>query len=171
MNRKKDSWTNIYSVMMKNSSHPINTAFESLNTVTSLVQHTFTDGNDIPKSSYMYSILFNFITLQGRLGFATTLSFWSCVQLPKWCWQSIHVSSFILSLHFFFCLPLPISSTVPRRLVFAKLKDLEMWPNHLSFHCLAMVRSLFNGWLADWLFLRTSLLGTWSLYEIFNILR
>ena len=120
------------------------------------------------------SILFYPITLEGRRGttdeFATIpfhLDLFSAalVELAK----SIPVHSLILSSHLFFCLPLFLFPfTVPCRIVFAKPEDLETWPNHLSFRFLTRVRS---SPMAAWIFLRTSSLVTWSLYEMFNSLR
>ena len=124
-----------------------------------------------------YSILFYPITLEGRRGttdeFATTpfhLDLFSAalVELAK----SIPVHSLILSFHLFFCLPLFLFPfTVPCRIVFAKPEDLETWPNHLSFRFLTKVRSSSYSPMAAWIFLRTSSLVTWSLYEMFNSLR
>ena len=124
-----------------------------------------------------YSILFYPITLEGRLGttdeFATIpfhLDLFSAalVELAK----SIPVNSLILSSHLFFCLPLFLFPfTVPCRIVFAKPEDLETWPNHLSFRFLTRVRSLSYSPMAAWIFLQTSSLVTWSLYEMSNSLR
>ena len=124
-----------------------------------------------------YSILFYPITLEGRRGttdeFATTtfhLDLFSAalVELAK----SIPVHSLILSSHLFFCLPLFLFPfTVPCRIVFAKPEDLETWPNHLSFRFLTRVRSSSYSPMAAWIFLRTSSLVTWSLYEMFYSLR
>ena len=127
-------------------------------------------------SILFYSILFYPITLEGRRGttdeFATTpfhLDLFSAalVELAK----SIPVHSLILSSHLFFCLPLFLFPfTVPCRIVFAKPEDLETWPNHLSFRFLTRVRSSSYSPMAAWIFLRTSSLVTWSLYEMFNSL-
>ena len=123
------------------------------------------------------SILFYPIALGGRRGttdeFATIpfhLGLFSAalVELAK----SIPVHSLILSSHLFFCLPLFLFPfTVPCRIVFAKPEDLEAWPNHLSFRFLTRVRSSSYSPMAAWIFLRTSSLVTWSLYEMFNSLR
>ena len=125
----------------------------------------------------MILFLFYPITLEGRRGttdeFATTpfhLDLFSAalVELAK----SIPVHSLILSSHLFFCLPLFLFPfTVPCRIVFAKPEDLETWPNHLSFRFLTRVRSSSYSPMAAWIFLRTSSLVTWSLYEMFNSLR
>ena len=119
-----------------------------------------------------YSILFYPITLEGRRGttdkFATIpfhLDLFSAalVELTK----SIPVHSLILSSHLFFCLPLFLFPfTVPCRIVFAKPVDLET--NYLSFCFLTRVRSSSYSPMAAWIFLRTSSLVTWSLYEMFN---
>ena len=124
----------------------------------------------------IFSILFYPITLEGRRGttdeFATIpfhLDLFSAalVELAK----SIPVHSLILSSHLFFCLPLFFPFTVPCRIVFAKPEDLETWPNHLSFRFLTTVRSSSYSPMAAWIFLRTSSLVTWSLYEMFISLR
>ena len=127
--------------------------------------------------SQFYSILFYPITLEGRRGstdeFATIpfhLDLFSAalVELAK----SIPVHSLILSSHLFFCLPLFLFPfTVPCRNVFANSEDLETWPNHLSFRFLTRVRSSSYSPMAAWIFLRTSSLVTWSLYEMFYSLR
>ena len=118
-----------------------------------------------------YSILFYPITLEGRRGtkdeFAT-ISFHlvlfsaALVELAK----SIPVYSLILSSYLFFCLPLFLCPftvplflcpfSVPCRIFFAKPEDLEMWPNHLSFCFLTMVRSSSYSPMTAWIFLRTS---------------
>ena len=129
--------------------------------------------------SPLLTILFYPITLEGRRGttdeFATIpfhLDLFSAalVELVK----SIPVHSLILSSHLFFCLPLFFFFffffIVPCRIVFAKQEDLETSPNHLSFRILTRVRSSTYSPNA-WIFLRTSSLVTWSLYEMFNSLR
>ena len=122
-----------------------------------------------------YSILVYPITLEGRRGttdeFATTpfvLDLFSAalVKLAK----SIPVHSLILTSQLFFCLPL-FPFIVPCKIVFAKPEDLETWPNHLSFRFLTRVRSSSYSPMAAWIFLQTSSLVTWSLYEMFNSLR
>ena len=140
------------------------------------------DTNDdigmLPYQLWKYhSILFYPITLEGRQGttdeFATTpfhLDLFSAalVELAK----SIPVHSLILSSNLFFCLPLFLFPfTVPYRIVFAKPEDLETWPNHLRFRFLTRVRSSSYSPMAAWIFLRTSSLVTWSLYEMFNSFR
>ena len=124
------------------------------------------------KKSQMYqvegSILFYPITMEGRRSTTDDLFSAALVELAK----SIPVHSLILSSHLFFCVPLFLFPfTVPYRIVFAKAEDLETWPNHLSFRFLTRVRSLSYSPTAAWIFLRTSSLVTWSLYEMFNSLR
>ena len=123
------------------------------------------------------SILFYPITLEGRrdttdefatIPFHLDLFSAALVELAK----SIPVHSLILSSHLFFCLPLFLFPfTVPCRIVFAKPEALETWPNHLSFRFLTRVRSSSYSSMAAWIFLRTSSLVTWPLYEMFNSLR
>ena len=127
--------------------------------------------------TYTVSILFYPITLGGRRGttdefetipFHLDLFSAALVELAK----SIPVHSLILSSHLFFCLPLFLFPfTVSCRIVFAKPEDLETWPNHHSFRLLTRVRSSSYSPMAAWIFLRTSSLVTWSLYEMFNSLR
>ena len=129
-------------------------------------------------SPYMgISILFHPITLEGRRGttdeFATipfhlVLFSAALVELAK----SIPVHYLILSSHLFLCLSLfLVPFTVPCKIVFAKPEDFETWPNHLSFRFLTRVRSSSYSPMAARIFLRTSSLVTWSLYEMFNSLR
>ena len=117
-----------------------------------------------------YSIL---ITLEGRRGttdeFATipfhfVLFSAALAELAK----SIPVQSLILSSH---PLLLYASFSFSFHCVFAKPEDLETWPNQLSFRFLTRVRSSSYSPMAAWIFLRTSSLVTWSLYEMFNSLR
>ena len=156
-----DIFISIWPTRQPNNSFSVNFAYKLLSTIIARV----------------YSILFYPITLEVRRGttdeFATIpfhLDLFSAalVELAK----SIPVHSLILSSHLFFCLPLFLFSfTVPCRIVFAKPEDLETWPNHLSFRFLTRVRSSSYSPMAAWIFLRTSSLVTWSLYEIFNSLR
>ena len=123
------------------------------------------------------SILFYHITLEGRRGTKDEFATISChldlfsaalVELGK----SNPVHSLKLSSHLFLWLPLFLFPfTVPCRIVFATPEDLETWPNHLSFRFLTRVWSSSYSPMAAWIFLRTSSLVTWSLYEIFNSLR
>ena len=85
--------------------------------------------------------------------------------------KSIPDHSVILSSNLFFCLFFFFPFAVPCRVVFVKLKDIVMWPNHLSFRFLTRVRSSSYSPMAAWIFLRTSSLVIWSLYKMFNSLR
>ena len=68
----------------------------------------------------------------------------------------IPVHSLMLSSYLFFCLPLLLAPfIVPCRIVFAMPEHLEMWPYHLSFRFLTMVRSSCIP-VAFWILLRTS---------------
>ena len=144
-------------------------------TLTLLHSESTSGGKNIFFSlTLLHSILFYSITLEGRRGTKdefTTIPFHFVmfsavlVELAK----SIPVHSLILSSHLFFCLPFFLFPfTVPCRIVFARPDDLETWPNHLSFCFLTRVRSSSYSPMAVWIFLRTSSLVTWSLYEIFN---
>ena len=124
-----------------------------------------------------HSIFIYFMTSEGCRGttdeFATILFLLellfsaALVELAK----SIPDHSLILSSHLFFCLPpLLFPFTVPCRIVFAKLEDLETWANHLCFRFLTRVRSSSYSLLAALICLRSSTLATWSLYEFFNSL-
>ena len=125
---------------------------------------------------FMHSILFYPINLEGCRGttdefptipFHLVLFSAALIVLAK----SIPVHSLILSSHLFFRLPLYLFPfTVPCRSVFVKPEDLETWPNHLSFHLLTSIRSSSYSPMSAWIFLQTSLLVTWSLYEMFNSL-
>ena len=133
-----------------------------------------------PSCLYVKSIFFLFypITLEGRRGttdeFETIpfhLVLFSAAVLVELA-KSIPVHSLILSSHLFVCQPLLLFPfTVPFRIVFARPEDLETWPNHLSFRFLTRIRSSSYSPMAVWIFLRTSSLITWSMYEMFNSLR
>ena len=129
------------------------------------------------KTIYFYSILFYPITLEGRRGTTGEFSIIplhlvlfsaALVELAK----SIPVHSLILSSHLFFWLPLFLFPfTLPCRIALANPEYLETWPNHLSFRFLTRVRISSYSPMAAWIFLRTSSLVTWSLYEMFKSLR
>ena len=128
----------------------------------------------IKKEINIISILFYLITLEDRRGttdeFAKNplhLVLFSAVlvELAK----CIPVHSLMLFSHLYFCLPLFLFPfTVPCRIVFAKPEVLETWTNYLSFRFLTRVRSLSYSQVAARIFLRTSSLVAWSLYEMFN---
>ena len=155
--------------------------FQTLHTIGKHIEDVHSEfwwrWNQYRQNYRLFLFLFYPITLEGRRGttdeFATIpfhLDLFSAalVELAK----SIPVHSLILSSHLFFCLPLFLFPfTVPWRIVFAKPEDLETWPNHLSFRFLTRVRSSSYSPMTAWIFLRTSSLVTWSLYEMFNSLR
>ena len=101
-----------------------------------------------------------------------TFPSWPVFSCPSWAGKvhscpifDIAFPPLLLSASFYFsfhCAPYD---------VFAKPEDLETWPNHLSFRSLTRVRSSSYSPMADKIFLRTSSLVTWSLYEMFNSLR
>ena len=123
------------------------------------------------------SILFDSIASEGRCGttydyatipFHRGLSSAALVELAK----SITVQSLIMSSHIFFSLPhLLFPFTVPCRIVFAKPEDNETWPNYFSVRFVTKVRSSSYSPMAAWIFLRTSSLATWPLYEMINNFR
>ena len=82
------------------------------------------------------------------------------------------VHSLLLSSHLFLCLLclLPIF-TVSCKMVLARPDERETWPYHCSLNLFTMVRWSSCGRIACWIFSRTSLLVTWSLYEMCCILR
>ena len=61
--------------------------------------------------------------------------------------------------------------TVPCNVVLTKPDKWETCPYHCSLHLFMMVRSSSFGPIACWVLAWTSLLITWSLYEICSILR
>ena len=75
------------------------------------------------------------------------------------------VHSGMLSSHLFLCLPRLLPPwTVPCMTVLASPEDLVMWPYHLSFRCLTVVRRSSWGPIACRVLLRTSSLVMCSLY-------
>ena len=76
-----------------------------------------------------------------------------------------HVHSGMLSSHLFLCLPRLLPPwTVPCMTVLASPVDLVMWPYHLSFRCLTVVRRSSCGPMACRVLFRTSSLVTCSLF-------
>ena len=66
----------------------------------------------------------------------------------------IPIHSLKLSFRLFFCPPLLLAPfTVPCRIVFTMLEDLEMWPYHLSFRFFTMVRRSSCTPIAFWILL------------------
>ena len=86
------------------------------------------------------------------------LSILPCLPLPSGNLQTPFPSiPLMLSSHLFFCLPLILAPfTVTCRIVFAMPKDLEMWPNHLSFRFFTMVGRSSCTKTGFWILLRTS---------------
>ena len=138
-------------------------------------------GNDInrvqtvsDRKIFALSILFYPITFEGCRGttdeFATVpfhlvLFSAALVELAK----SIPVHSLILSSHLFFCLPLFFFLSLrPVGLSLLNQKTLRHGQTIFSFRFLTRVRSSSYSPMAAWIFLRTSSLVTWSLYEMFN---
>ena len=78
------------------------------------------------------------------------------------------VQSLMLSPHLFLCLPCLLPPfTVPCKMVLARPDERE--PYHYSLRLFTMVRRSSCGQKARWIFARTSLLVTWSLYEMCSI--
>ena len=79
------------------------------------------------------------------------------------------VHTLMLSSHLFLCLPCLLSSfTVPCNMVLARPDERETRPYHCSLRLFTIVRSSC-GPIACWILARTSLLVTWSLYEMCSI--
>ena len=60
-----------------------------------------------------------------------------------------------------------LSFTVPCSIVSADPEDIETWPTYLYLCFKITVRSSSSSPMAPWIFLRTSSLVIWSLFEIF----
>ena len=74
--------------------------------------------------------------------------------------------------HLFLCPPCLFPPfTVPCKVVLARPDERETWPYHCSLRLFTMVRRSSCGLIACWISARTSLLITWSLYEMCTILR
>ena len=113
------------------------------------------------------------ITLQGRWSttdnftpilFHLVLSSAALVELAK----STPVYSLISSSHLFLYVTFLFPCIVPCRIVFAKIEDLEIWRNHLSFRFLTKGRSSSYLSMPVWIFLQTSSLVTRSLHKMFS---
>ena len=125
--------------------------------------------SSVLKNHFRYLISSQSLNLGGRRGttddvatipFHPSLSSAALRESPT----PLPVHSLMLSSHLFFCLPLLLAPfTVPCRIVFAMLEDLEMWPYHLSFRFFTMVRRSSCTPIAFWILLRTSSFVTWSL--------
>ena len=82
------------------------------------------------------------------------------------------VHSLMLSSHLFLCLPCILPPlTVPCKMVLARPDEQETCPYHYSLHLFTMVRRSLCGPSACWILAWTSLLVTWSLYDMCSILR
>ena len=78
----------------------------------------------------------------------------------------------VLSSHFFVCLPCLLPPfTVPCKMVLARPDELETCPYYISLRLLMMVRRSSCAPLACWILAQTSLLVTWSLYEMRSFFR
>ena len=81
------------------------------------------------------------------------------------------VHSLMLSSHLFLYLPCLLPPfTVPCKMVLARTDEQETWPYHCSLCLFTMVRRSSCGPTVCWILARTSLLVTWSLYEMCSIL-
>ena len=111
------------------------------------------------------------LNLEGRWGttddFATSFLHFSLFSTALWDLpNSRPAHSLMLSSHLFLCLPCLLPPfTVPCKMVLARPDEWETWPYHYSLRLFTIVRSLC-GPIASWILARTSLLVTWSLYEI-----
>ena len=78
----------------------------------------------------------------------------------------------MLSSHLFLCLPCLLPPfTVPCKMVLARLDEWETWPYHCSLRLFTMVGRSSCGPIACWALAQTSLLVTWSLYEMHSEVR
>ena len=113
---------------------------------------------------------------EGRCGttdyFTTSFLHFSLFSTVLWDlanYRAVH--SLMFSSYLFYCLPcLHPPFTVPCKMVLARPEERETWPYHCSLRLFTMVRSSC-GPIACWILARTSLLVTWSLYEMLIILR
>ena len=82
------------------------------------------------------------------------------------------VQSLMLSSHLFLCLPCLLPPfTVPCKMVLARPDERETWPYHCSLRIFTIVRRSSCGPIACWILAPPSSLVTWSLYEMYSILR
>ena len=124
--------------------------------------------------SAMFCIMFYPITLEGRRGTTdefTTIPFHLVLFSAALIRLAKSISCSLFDIVFPFLLSASFFLTVPYRIACAKSEDLEAWPNHLRLRFLTRVRSSSYSPMAAWIFLRKSLLETWSLYKMFNSLR
>ena len=77
------------------------------------------------------------------------------------------VHSLMLSSHLLFCLPCLLPPfTVPCKMVLARADELEICPYHFSLRLFTMVRRSSCDPIALWILAQTSLVVSWSLYEM-----
>ena len=96
-------------------------------------------------------------------------SIFPCSPLPSW---TCRTPGLMLSSHLFLCPPCLLPPfTVPCKMVLARPDERETWPYHCSLPLFTMVRRSSCGPVACWILARTSSLVTWSLYEMYSILR
>ena len=113
---------------------------------------------------------------QGRWGttddFATNFLNFPLFSTALWDLpNSRPVHSLMLSSHHFLCLPCLLPRfTVPCMMVLARPDERETWPYHCSLCLFIIVRRSSCGQIACWILAWTSLLVTWSLYEMCSIL-
>ena len=82
------------------------------------------------------------------------------------------VHSLMLSPHLFLCPPCLLPPfTVPCKMVLAGPDERETCSHYISLRLFTMVKRSSCCPIACWILARTSLLVTWSLYEMRNILR
>ena len=82
------------------------------------------------------------------------------------------VHSLMLSSLLFLCLPCLLPDfTVLCKIVSARPDEQETWPYYCSLCLFMMVRRSTCGSVACWILVQTSLLVTWSLYELCSILQ
>ena len=114
---------------------------------------------------------------EGRWGtkddFATSFLHFYLFSTALWDLANFRpVRSLMLSSHLFVCLPCLLPPfTVPCKMVLARPDERETGPYHCSLRLFTIVRRSSCGLIACWILARTSLLVTWSLYEMCSILQ
>ena len=125
----------------------------------------------------LFTVTYSLTGREGRWG--TTVEFTT---------NSLHVSLFfaalwdltnsrpvhflMLSSHLFFFLPCLLPPfAVPCKMILARRDERETCPYHCSLRLFMIVRRSSCGPSACWILARTSSLVTWSLYEMYSILR
>ena len=100
-------------------------------------------------------------------------SIFSCSPLPSGTWQTPGLSILWCCLPTFssVCLVFFPLSLFPCKMVLARPDEWETWPYHCSLRLFTMVRRSLCGPIACWILAQTSLLVTWSLYEMHSILQ